>query len=131
MSTPLNVHLLTPEELVKYPTPETELEKALTEAIKGLLASANTAEDDYDSIHQQYKDERHMRERYESFYVKILEHFEFVTNRDWFAPEPYDERLLEAIQELMTGERPAPKQVDTIPKEPPTLSSGFVHDCID
>lgn len=131
MSTPLNLHLLTAEELLKYPTPLTELEIAMAEALKGLLKDAEQESEQLSDMTQELSDERRDRERYEAFYDAILSHHEFVTSKPWFAPEPDDEPLIEAIKDLMTGERPAPKQVDTSPKEPKQLSSGFTTDCID
>lgn len=129
MSTALNVHLLRPEELIKYTTPISELEKAQAEAIRQLVEAVDTHDDQTKKLEENYSAERSDRERYEEFYDKILEHFEFLT-KPWFAPEPDDEPLVEAIKDLMTGERPAPKQVEPLPEEPPPLDRDW-HDQID
>jgi len=101
--TDLNVHLLKPDELVKYCTPITELETALYEGVKGLVeAQKFSAEESYNT--ELRLDQKTVEAaRYTLFFDRVVEHLEEVTGQAWNNPHPDDSILLDIVMYHMSG----------------------------
>jgi len=101
--TDLNVHLLKPDELVKYCTPTTELETALYEAVKVMVKESELSDEDAYDTELRREQERDVAALYTLFFDRVVEQLEEVTGQAWNNPYPDDDSLLDIVIYHMSG----------------------------